>query len=257
MGLSPLTRGNPPPGRPESSGPGPIPAHAGQPGLVEPGGGHGGAYPRSRGATAVPSPFHAKNLGLSPLTRGNPTRLPGLPQRRGPIPAHAGQPSAPAGRRIQSRAYPRSRGATDTEIRGANGSLGLSPLTRGNRFAGYGNAALHGPIPAHAGQPPFAAVPMPRPRAYPRSRGATTLLVSELRYRWGLSPLTRGNLQLDPHRAALWGPIPAHAGQPKEKPPEGGLERAYPRSRGATCGGTRLMSGAMGLSPLTRGNPCR
>ncbi len=216
---------------------GPIPAHAGQPQCPARSTPRTWAYPRSRGATRPVYLVYLNDEGLSPLTRGNHLRQRAGVFNPGPIPAHAGQPTRRFVAPMARWAYPRSRGATGSRGTVTLLSMGLSPLTRGNLLLPRFPCRAPGPIPAHAGQPP----------CWCQSCGTGG----------GLSPLTRGNLQLDPHRAALWGPIPAHAGQPKEKPPEGGLERAYPRSRGATCGGTRLMSGAMGLSPLTRGNPCR
>ena len=71
----------------------------------------------------------------------------------------------------------------------------------------------------------------------------------------GLSPLTRGNRAVHGIKLKLRGPIPAHAGQPLPGLKGWVLTRAYPRSRGATCWGYARTSRAVGLSPLTRGNP--
>ena len=155
-GLSPLTRGNRGCSLYARHCRGPIPAHAGQPAPVFLCGNHRGAYPRSRGATdhqrrahwlgwAYPRSRGATDStvakaspawGLSPLTRGNPHRLVHPGARRGPIPAHAGQPNGLDGCFHQARAYPRSRGATAVAPSGVSCHLGLSPLTRGNRRAG-------------------------------------------------------------------------------------------------------------------------
>ena len=74
-GLSPLTRGNLLHKTIECLFCGPIPAHAGEPlallvviAIV-------GAYPRSRGGTGILLPSLNSGKGLSPLTRGNPSRL--------------------------------------------------------------------------------------------------------------------------------------------------------------------------------------
>ena len=50
--------------------------------------------------------------GLSPLARGNPAVVGAAAWGVGPIPARAGQPTAPACGGGAPRAYPRSRGAT-------------------------------------------------------------------------------------------------------------------------------------------------
>ena len=93
QGLSPLARGNLTNALSYSGFQGPIPARAGEPILhpcqmVE-----FGAYPRSRGGTALESGDGLHDSGLSPLARGNPEfdRL-GV-QRVGPIPARAGEPN--------------------------------------------------------------------------------------------------------------------------------------------------------------------
>ncbi len=186
-------RGNLEPGPGLQRGRGPIPAHAGQPKCAEAQALRKGAYPRSRGATAsVPSPSR-RRWGLSPLTRGNQVGAREVGVREGPIPAHAGQPAAPAAVRPGAGAYPRSRGATRAKLRRLGGSKGLSPLTRGNLLRHDRRCAGVGPIPAHAGQP---TCPRARSRhcwAYPRSRGATTRAYLCFSRALGLSPLTRGN----------------------------------------------------------------
>ena len=116
LGLSPLTRGNLDGGDRGARALGPIPAHAGQPLPTGPGSPAGRAYPRSRGATRPARWSTADHVGLSPLTRGN--RDVSGPGRAavGPIPAHAGQPSAGGSWCGAWRAYPRSRGATAARV---------------------------------------------------------------------------------------------------------------------------------------------
>ena len=93
-GLSPLTRGNPhvPGARPGRGGP--IPAHAGEPCVVDAHGGGDGAYPRSRGGTRRGGLSPCAFAGLSPLTRGNRRASELRNMAAGPIPAHAGEPSS-------------------------------------------------------------------------------------------------------------------------------------------------------------------
>ena len=74
-GLSPLTRGNRNAGQEQYATMGPIPAHAGEPEMVLPEQQQAGAYPRSRGGTEYENPAVPGFRGLSPLTRGNLSRL--------------------------------------------------------------------------------------------------------------------------------------------------------------------------------------
>ncbi len=273
-GLSPLTRGNPNPARIFMFTEGPIPAHAGQPGARSPASSTAGAYPRSRGATLSKPSATCNPMGLSPLTRGNPSAAPGRSVVRGPIPAHAGQPAESNCSHATIRAYPRSRGATYARSPACVVFQGLSPLTRGNHRLRRSLQRLHGPIPAHAGQPrsgyrtdrPGRAYPRSRgatcawrmartrSRAYPRSRGATVFELNWKPSERGLSPLTRGNHRGQAHEGGPLGPIPAHAGQPSRQAPRPGQTGAYPRSRGATVWAAVAAVVAAGLSPLTRGN---
>ena len=193
-----------------------------------------GAYPRSRGATAVGQKVGAFVEGLSPLARGNRRASSGRCRSDGPIPARAGQPEELCTHSSATRAYPRSRGATERNKQLAARIEGLSPLARGNPKRVPVAGALGGPIPARAGQP-ASSRRLARPsRAYPRSRGATGDWGLGGNSGGGLSPLARGNLDQRQRGAWVLGPIPARAGQPvpKEKAPKG--LGAYPRSRGAT-----------------------
>ena len=254
MGLSPLTRGNRrhrPQQHPE---PGPIPAHAGEPITKRNWRTSQRAYPRSRGGTIIGKISIDLILGLSPLTRGNQGCGIPAPSVRGPIPAHAGEPTPPRWTRATSWAYPRSRGGTSLICAGRRSKTGLSPLTRGNQSGRLDVTPFKGPIPAHAGEPRSNAPRTCCTRAYPRSRGGTSKL---LRLRWpseGLSPLTRGNRPGCRRYRPRNGPIPAHAGEPPPPRPHYPPLWAYPRSRGGTQQHhvpTLLLEG---LSPLTRGN---
>ncbi len=152
-GLSPLTRGNLRYTRQRCPCPRPIPAHAGEPTSASAASAPPWAYPRSRGGTAAKNSVIVYDPGLSPLTRGNQWARQNSPARRGPIPAHAGEPSMPSRRPCFPRAYPRSRGGTSPMIDLARCIEGLSPLTRGNRPGDVATRIRSGPIPAHAGEP--------------------------------------------------------------------------------------------------------
>ncbi len=133
-------------------------------------------------------------------------------------------------------------------------SSGLSPLARGNQRYRLESGQLQGPIPARAGQPVVDGGARHAERAYPRSRGATLLTAKSRAMPLGLSPLARGNQQLDALEHVAEGPIPARAGQPRSSTSGCRAPWAYPRSRGATSGvGTSIVA-YRGLSPLARGN---
>ena len=91
-------------------------------------------------------------------------------------------------------------------------------------------------------------------RAYPRSRGGTSVQLSSAWVDTGLSPLTRGNPESLDENIHKFGPIPAHAGEPVPGFAEAVQPRAYPRSRGGTFVVDKDGVIGEGLSPLTRGN---
>ena len=70
----------------------------------------------------------------------------------------------------------------------------------------------------------------------------------------GLSPLARGNPQVDTLECLRQGPIPARAGEPYLDGWSQCSKRAYPRSRGGTMIEPIARMLAKGLSPLARGN---
>ena len=172
---------------------GPIPARAGQPPPIGCNTCAPRAYPRSRGATCLIPRNSSIESGLSPLARGN------LQQRffdagdAGPIPARAGQPISGGTPSTICGAYPRSRGATPRASELAASAAGLSPLARGNRLGRVAHTDTLGPIPARAGQPNPGCLGGSCMRAYPRSRGATSVAHQGDLEDAGLSPLARGN----------------------------------------------------------------
>ena len=174
LGLSPLTRGNLRLRSFSRAAWGPIPAHAGEPQRWGGNTPRAWAYPRSRGGTETGVFGREESYGLSPLTRGNQPRNNPDGTQQGPIPAHAGEPAGSMISIRTSRAYPRSRGGTSGWAFYKYKDMGLSPLTRGNRFRGRIYRRYGGPIPAHAGEPFWRASTPPTPRAYPRSRGGTS-----------------------------------------------------------------------------------
>ena len=255
LGLSPLARGNLPLATIVTPAFGPIPARAGQPRAAALPARHKRAYPRSRGATDLFLARYALAKGLSPLARGNLTKLRAGDLLLGPIPARAGQPCTTIASPCIERAYPRSRGATGKTVSDEAVRKGLSPLARGNRHCKTARNLWAGPIPARAGQPHSSISALWYPWAYPRSRGATRSALGGIRWTLGLSPLARGNHDLPQALQDRIGPIPARAGQPAAPRSTGKRGRAYPRSRGATTSFSASARPYKGLSPLARGNP--
>ena len=173
----------------------------------------------------------------------------------GPIPARTGQPYQRQNLSRCPGAYPRSHGAT-AEI-STNWALnwGLSPLARGNHQGRGGYGGRSGPIPARTGQPRRRRLVHPWCRAYPRSHGATSSTFMADSTCTGLSPLARGNPTSTQRRYHSSGPIPARTGQPTRANRLACIQRAYPRSHGATIRRQAAQAMAVGLSPLARGNP--
>ena len=150
--------------------------------------------------------------------------------------------------------YPRPRGGTRRALPYAVNQRGLSPPTRGNPPAIIWERTVKGSIPAHAGEPRVAPLPLARTTVYPRPRGGTRRVWA---WGWacrGLSPPTRGNPGEAASRAVRRRSIPAHAGEPVQRGRNRRRIQVYPRPRG----GTRLRGwdgrAARGLSPPTRGN---
>ena len=194
---------------------GPIPARAGEPPRQTPSPRWSWAYPRSRGGTGGGGVHWHVRWGLSPLARGNLPARAGAGQCQGPIPARAGEPRSASSALLLVWAYPRSRGGTPGVCTDGDLGWGLSPLARGNRCELRVPAGRDGPIPARAGEPLLVCAVTFLVRAYPRSRGGTTInriLTGKFQ---GLSPLARGNLARLLAQHTQRGPIPARAGEPQ------------------------------------------
>ena len=92
LGLSPPTRGSRLPPLADGHGGGSIPAHTGKPrwpGSLPP---PTWVYPRPHGEAHLARRRRVDAVGLSPPTRGSPSRSGGNSTRRGSIPAHTGKP---------------------------------------------------------------------------------------------------------------------------------------------------------------------
>ena len=253
-GLSPLARGNHGEIREPAARLRPIPARAGEPRSALRSPQPKRAYPRSRGGTErrIASPAGCK--GLSPLARGNLDKSHKLLVELRPIPARAGEPFNWLASFCCARAYPRSRGGTDSARAPGRTLWGLSPLARGNPIQQRLARGRPGPIPARAGEPQAAIRAVTPSGAYPRSRGGTAFPRGADVQPQGLSPLARGNRRHRACQVRRFGPIPARAGEPSMPGLRGTGSWAYPRSRGGTGERHHPRRYGQGLSPLARGN---
>ena len=131
---------------------------------------------------------------------------------------------------------------------------GLSPRTRGNPPAGIALRGPLGSIPANAGEPRARCAAALRRWVYPRERGGTRLGAGDDHLCEGLSPRTRGNLEIASSAPLQFGSIPANAGEPPSTRRPSRPQRVYPRERGGTRSGAASPRPGTGLSPRTRGN---
>ena len=257
LGLSPPTRGNPPLWARGRICLGSIPAHAGEPeGLSSTARGKA-VYPRPRGGTEGLSSTARGEGGLSPPTRGNPSKPTSRQAALRSIPAHAGEPRGRKSPRPSPQVYPRPRGGTRHLTVESNGIYGLSPPTRGNRRPNRQRGIRRRSIPAHAGEPPRVEQSQAVGAVYPRPRGGTRKPPNQSRARRGLSPPTRGNLRRPVQPRFRSRSIPAHAGEPCPSYRRVVGSQVYPRPRGGTRSVCSTCQARRGLSPPTRGNPHR
>ena len=253
-GLSPRARGSPGEsalaGRPR----GPIPACAGEPGMVQLLYPVKRAYPRVRGGASLNRRAAVQAGGLSPRARGSQNlRLPSV-CRGGPIPACAGEPRSQTHQRKCNGAYPRVRGGAP------HGAIlwcshgGLSPRARGSRVFDIELFWPQGPIPACAGEPGLLSGLEHSSRAYPRVRGGAAAASDRARAQSGLSPRARGSRFQRLIKPVQRGPIPACAGEPTTSSGNMGTGRAYPRVRGGAIMIPAAIVDFAGLSPRARGS---
>ena len=112
-------------------------------------------------------------------------------------------------------------------------SMGLSPRSRGKPPCASAVVAAGGPIPAVAGE--TATLNLAKP-------------ISK-----GLSPRSRGKRYGEGPGSRPFGPIPAVAGETDSHSKHHYYGGAYPRGRGGNYAQGDEKSGALGLSPRSRG----
>ena len=172
LGPSPLARGSLPWCVTGVGRPGSIPARAGQPLGKAPRRVPSRVHPRSRGAAPRVAGLLCTQPGPSPLARGSHHASRVEHNRRGSIPARAGQPCLLVLPHRTPRVHPRSRGAASAASANSHVITGPSPLARGSHRAHGIHQHRVGSIPARAGQPRRCSWSTRRTRVHPRSRGA-------------------------------------------------------------------------------------
>ena len=190
-----------------------IPTHAGKTADREAVPARAAAHPHSRGENSGGEHIGFSEEGSSPLTRGKLAAQEGNNLQTGLIPTHAGKTRIATSVWSRSTAHPHSRGE-NREVPGRHRRpAGSSPLTRGKRAQSWGEEALRGLIPTHAGKTCGCSFWWPSPRAHPHSRGENGLGESLLDHLQGSSPLTRGKPVRPTWPWRSWGLIPTHAGK--------------------------------------------
>ena len=193
-GLSPHIRGNLTADGVKLAGLGSIPAHTGEPNLIEPLSPGRRVYPRTYGGTRFAHAILGVEWGLSPHIRGNRLTHTDRLCRRWSIPAHTGEPARPVNRAVPPRVYPRTYGGTLDYALNTTIQRGLSPHIRGNPVTAVLPLLTGGSIPAHTGEPSTLRLVPVLPRVYPRTYGGTNSLPRCADALGGLSPHIRGNL---------------------------------------------------------------
>ena len=135
-----------------------------------------GARARTRGKGVNPNGIRRIARDVRCSLRGNPVEEDHQDDRRGSIPACAGEPSSARASRSPTRVYPRVCGGTALETYATYRDRGLSPRVRGNR-----RRVRRRRRPGTTVYPRVCGGPSPRRRCGQRER-------------WeGLSPRVRGN----------------------------------------------------------------
>ena len=233
---------------------GPIPASAGEPVSHRYPLRSIRAYPRECGGAQEMFSRAVPEKGLSPRVRGSPSRKKCDVLRVWPIPASAGEPENTWASSTFDWAYPRECGGAPNACCTRKAILGLSPRVRGSRFGVKSAFAKYGPIPASAGEPEAVKCGGRLDRAYPRECGGAGPSPHILTPPPGLSPRVRGS-RFERHQLnALFGPIPASAGEPPIDARRAASTRAYPRECGGAQRSVLHEPRAMGLSPRVRGS---
>ena len=152
LGLSPRGRGKPPTAAAEQSAMRSIPAWAGETASTSAAPTGLTVYPRVGGGNRASMPAAVKASGLSPRGRGKRRVEDRRRQRRGSIPAWAGETLLLCGFIFYPEVYPRVGGGNSSAKPPGQCLGGLSPRGRGKQPAGITGRPDGGSIPAWAGE---------------------------------------------------------------------------------------------------------
>ena len=169
-------------------------------------------YPRWRGEHSRPRSTATDPIGLSPLARGTPGRLPRPRAHDRFIPAGAGNTGGAHVVPEHLAVYPRWRGEHGITISNVSQHLGLSPLARGTPAPPRAKQCRLRFIPAGAGNTSPQSLTGCCVSVYPRWRGEHPPLSPLTWCGYGLSPLARGTPALHCQLLQETRFIPAGAG---------------------------------------------
>ena len=151
--------------------------------------------------------------GLSPRGRGKPQDHPFCRDRKGSIPAWAGETAAAVPKGNIAAVYPRVGGGNHSGVRAAVLFHGLSPRGRGKQPAIHSLASFMRSIPAWAGETHTPTSADASHTVYPRVGGGNCSSCKPGNRNAGLSPRGRGKRRSSPGPAMGRGSIPAWAGE--------------------------------------------
>ncbi len=192
--------------------------------------------------------------GPSPRTRGSLDQRSAERDRRGSIPANAGEPSGRTHSPPARWVHPRERGGAaerrDHDARPA----GPSPRTRGSRSLPPPGEADTRSIPANAGEPGVVRGQHRGFGVHPRERGGAVDPDSPTQPVPGPSPRTRGSPESARWATGSGRSIPANAGEPRDRRCLRRQRPVHPRERGGARHASDSMTRRRGPSPRTRGS---
>ena len=212
-------------------------------------------HPRVCGGAGISATARPTYPGPSPRVRGSPGRSRRRRQRRGTIPACAGEPNARKRHVGETGDHPRVCGGAHSPGGGVRPLAGPSPRVRGSLEPRSFHDGRVGTIPACAGEPRCCASFARASGDHPRVCGGAPSSNYVVTAVPGPSPRVRGSLDVENPVTGNMGTIPACAGEPKRLSPPGLSTRDHPR----VCGGARRSLRATvietGPSPRVRGSP--
>ena len=189
-------------------------------------------HPRMRGEHIPYQIGYRLEVGSSPHARGTLEAGAAHGWNLGIIPACAGNTSAIHGRANGARDHPRMRGEHIGEIFQFRSRRGSSPHARGTRIGNAINEPRNGIIPAGAGNTRHLTVFCKLTWDHPRMRGEHPLRRTLSRIVAGSSPHARGTLFNATVRTAIYGIIPACAGNTTAHRHRILIDGDHPRMRG-------------------------